>query len=151
MNKKVKSFEEMSVKDRRKQLYKTLGKDDLARPEEREPTLEELDLMRVIWSEEPMGFFDLCNALRIQGTCPQKGEKQEWAILFSRINVIEKLQWITCTRDGRSISTMQLTKLGADVVRNYADSKRELIQVIEEEEKEVFDSNKYRFDKNNPF
>lgn len=150
--KKEKTFQELSIKDRRKTLYEQLGKDELARPEEREPKLEELSLMKHIWSMEPIGFFDLCNALRQIGECPTKGEKQEWAILFSRINAIEKLQWITCTRKGRSIETIQLTELGSNVVRNYADSKRELLQVIEDDEtKEDWDGTRYNRTDGMPF
>lgn len=154
MKKKEKTFEQLPIKERRKQLYAQLGNDVLARPEEREPRIDELKLMRLIWSTEPMGFFDLCNALRIAGECPVKGDKQEWAILFSRLNAIEKLQWIECTRIGRSIETLQLTDLGADVVRNFADSKRELLHLEEEEEPTIkveWDSNKYKFSKEIPF
>lgn len=158
--KKEKTFEELSIKERRKQLQATIdktegiGKDDLARPEERMPRIDELNLMRLIWSTEPMRFFDLCNALRLVGECPVKGDKQEWAILFSRLNTIEKLQWIECTRIGRSIETLQLTDLGSDVVRNFADSKRKLFHLEEEEEPTIkveWNPNKYKFSKDIPF
>lgn len=155
MKKKIKSFEEMSIKERREVLRAKLGKDELANesimPEDREPRLEELKLMKLIWSTEPMGFFDLCNELRKTGDCPLKGEKQEWAILFSKINSIERCGWVECTRSGKSIETLQLTDLGAEVVRSYADSKRELIQIAEESYEEEWDSSKYNFTKDRPF
>jgi hypothetical protein len=143
---KVKSFEEKSIKDRREEIrknYPHLGKDELANSfvnkDVRDPTSDDLELLKLIWSTEPMGFFDLCNAMRQEGTCPAKGEKAEWGALFRHLGELEGAGWIKCERIKKNLESLQLTDKGADVVRNFADSKRPIFDVLDEEPIEIIE------------
>lgn len=152
--KKEKTFEELSIKERRKRLQQivdetegysgTKGTDDLASEfVNPQPNTTELSLLRLIWSTEPMKIFDLCDALRREGKCPIKGDSQGWAILFITLGRLEANGWIYTSKKGKSIEFMQLSEEGANVVRDFADSNRPLLQVEIEEESE-FDASQFK-------
>lgn len=137
---KVKSFEEKSVKDRREEIkknYPNLGKDELANnfvnPNVRDPTEDDLKLLKLIWSTEPMTFFDLCNALRKEGTCPEKGNKAEWGALFRHLGELEGAGWIECERIKKNLESLILTEEGGNAVRDFADNNRGIVRLAQEQ------------------
>ena len=90
---------------------------------------KDLKILSVIGSTEPSTFFDLCNGLRRLDICPEKGDKTGWGTLFRKLGEYEAEGLCKTVRKNKNIETIQLTQSGADKVRDFADSKRELFQV----------------------
>lgn len=120
-------------------------------------TESEMKVLSLIWSTEPMEFFDLCNALRPHNMCPTKGDKAGWGMLFRTIGELQSRKLVNCIRNKntKNIEQLQLTKDGANLVRSFADNNRELFRNLpvetESEDYEEWDSNKYQFSKERPF
>ncbi len=72
-------------------------------------------LLKAIPSTEPATFSEFCRALG--DDCPERGDKEEWADLFSHINMAESLGLIEVERDGRNTESLQLTEAGVAEVR----------------------------------
>ena len=87
----------------------------------------DLEIMQHIGSTEPSTFFELCNALRTHGLCPEKGDKAAWSNLFKTLNKFVAEGYATCKKHNNQIQSIQLTKEGADKIRDYADKNRPLI------------------------
>lgn len=134
-------------------------KDDLAAEfvESLQPTDYQMKLLSLIWSTESMTFFDLCNALRPYDMCPIKGDKAGWANLFRSLGELESRDLVECSKKNGKIDTLILTEYGANTVREFADSTRELfkqIKTVDEdtEKSEVkWDGSKYQFTSDKPF
>ena len=95
-----------------------------------ELTLE--NILSVVWSSEAMTFNDLCDALG--NDCPEKGDREAWRDLFRQLESAKAVGLITLEkRDGR-IESIQLTKRGADKIRERADSRRGLFRNLKAEE-----------------
>ena len=99
---------------------------------------DEKRILAIIWSTEPMSFFDICNALRRIDMCPEKGDKKGWGQLFKLLGEFESVGYVDVERTGKSLESIQLTEKGRDLIRNFADMYRGLFKQLERE-KEEFD------------
>lgn len=92
-------------------------------------TDEEMKILSLVWSTEPMKFFDLCNALRPHNLCPVKGDKAAWGKLFGTLGTLRQRNYLDYNKNKitHSLENLQLTKEGADLVREYADKQRGLL------------------------
>lgn len=132
--KEVKSFEEMSVKDRRnalmKQLHPTAEFDNLGETD--------LKLLSIIGYTEPSTFFELCDGLRRPdiNMCPAKGDKASWAGLFINLRALADDGLLIVKTVNKRMESFQLTDAGADIVRDFADGRRPILEAIEEDERE---------------
>lgn len=110
--------------EEREQASLTFAEKEMQRREE-----EDLKILSVIGSTEPSTFFEFCNGLRRLNICPEKGDKAGWKQLFVKINEFGADGLIKQWKSGNNIEKIQLTKEGADKVRDFADASRELFQV----------------------
>lgn len=111
----------------------------------------ELKILSVVGYTEATTFFELCNGLRSpeNNICPEKGDKPAWATLFRFIDDLESEDYLVVQRDGRRTESLQLTDKGADAVRDWADNKRSIIVLSEDEQstEETFDRDYFNLDK----
>ena len=87
----------------------------------------DLEIMQHIGSTEPSTFFELCNSLRTHNLCPVKGDKAGWSSLFKKLHKFVANGDAVATKSGSNIQTIQLTKQGADKVREFADRNRPIL------------------------
>lgn len=112
---------------------------------------KDLQILSVIGSTEASTFGELCNALRRVNLCPEKGDKTAWGMLFKKLGAYGKDGWLKIEMEGRNMKTFQLTKEGANKVRDFADSQRELFQ-IDEDIQDVIEQESFgRFNEHAPW
>lgn len=83
-------------------------------------------VLKAIGSTEPSSFNEFCGALNCD--CPE--ERSEWAELFAVLRKLEKGKLVDVKRDGKAIEELQLTKAGANRIRDRKDSERGLLQAM---------------------
>jgi len=114
----------------------------------------DLEIMQHIGSTEPSTFFELCNSLRTHNLCPVKGDKAGWSSLFKTLHKFVADGDAVATKSGSNIQTIQLTKQGADKVREFADRNRMLLNLADknsEIEEVMFEESYGRFNEHCDF
>lgn len=92
---------------------------------------KDLQILSVIGSTEPSTFNELCNGLRRLNICPEKGDKTGWGTLFRKLGEYKAEGLVIVEMDGRNMKSFQLTKVGADKVREFVQ--------VESQEREDFE------------
>ena len=75
-----------------------------------------MPVLNAVSSTEVSTFNEFCRALG--GSCPERGEQDEWAELFDCVKAAESLDLIEVERVGGKIDTLILTEAGAAKVRS---------------------------------
>lgn len=85
----------------------------------------EKQVLSCIGSTEPSDFNEFCSALKRNDIMPDG--KSEWAELFKVLRMLEDDVMVDIERIKGKIESLQLTQLGANSIRDYASSKRGLL------------------------
>lgn len=79
-------------------------------------------LLEAIGSTEPSSFNEVCRALG--DNCPEKGDKMEWAALFSGLDEAERDGLVDVGRMNGKIETVILTESGVAALKQLQSEDR---------------------------